>query len=62
MKGNTDVLVDPLKLRTYGVKKGLNEKEQKIKDLYDQNRRYYPTNNKGTNTFLHSPLCALALS
>ena len=47
MKGNSDVLVDPLKLRTYGVKKGLTEKEQKIKELYDQNRRYYPTNNKG---------------
>jgi hypothetical protein len=35
-------LVDPLKLRTYGVKKPLDQKEEKIQQLYDQNKRYYP--------------------
>ena len=44
---SSDVLVDPLKLRTYGVKKGFEEKEQKIKDLHDHHKRYYPTNNRG---------------
>lgn len=27
-------LIDPLKLRTYGVKKPIDEKQDKIKELY----------------------------
>ena len=34
--------MDPLKL-TYGVKKPLNEKSERIKDYQDNNKRYYPT-------------------
>ena len=47
----SDVLVDPLKLRTYGVKKAFEEKEQKIKDLHEHNKRYYPTGNRGTRSW-----------
>jgi hypothetical protein len=37
-----------LKLRTYGVKKPIEEKQDKIKQLYDQkNQRYYPVGTKG---------------
>jgi hypothetical protein len=39
--------VDPLKLRTYGVKKPFEEKEVKIQQLYEQNKRYYPTMRNG---------------
>jgi hypothetical protein len=36
-----------LKLRTYGVKKPLEEKQNKIKQLYEQDKRYYPTSKGG---------------
>lgn len=35
-------MVDPLKFHTYGVKKPLTEKEAKVQQLYQENKRYYP--------------------
>ena len=43
----SDVLVDPLKLGTYGVKKPLEQKGDKIQGLIDGQQRYYPNDNKG---------------
>lgn len=39
--------IDPLKFRTYGVKRPLDEKEEKIQRLLDENKRYYPTTKNG---------------
>ena len=39
--------VDPLKFRAFGVKKGLDEKQDKINQLHEENKRYYPTDGKG---------------
>ena len=35
-------LVDPLKLRSYGIKRPLEEKQEKIQKLVDDHKRYYP--------------------
>eukprot|EP00347_Sterkiella_histriomuscorum_P016860 403351572 len=40
-------LIDPLKFRSFGVKRPLDEKQQKINDLLESNKRYYPTDTKG---------------
>jgi hypothetical protein len=34
-------------MRTYGVKKPLDEKEEKIQKLLEENKRYYPTVKNG---------------
>lgn len=39
--------IDLLKMRTYGVKKPLEEKEEKIQKLLEENKRYYPTTKNG---------------
>eukprot|EP00347_Sterkiella_histriomuscorum_P005753 403355400 len=41
------MIEDPFKLRTYGVKKPLDLKEDKIQKLLDDNKRYYPINRNG---------------
>lgn len=38
----SDNLIDTLKLRSFGVKKGEQEKKDKIQQLLDDNKRYYP--------------------
>ena len=40
-------LVDPLKFRSFGVKKGLDLKQDKIQQLHEESKRYYPTDGKG---------------
>ncbi len=40
-------LVDTLKFRSYGVKHPLEQKEQKIQELLEHNKRYYPLDAKG---------------
>ncbi|CDW82191.1 UNKNOWN [Stylonychia lemnae] len=40
-------VIDPFKLRTYGLKKPLDEKEDKINKLLEENKRYYPTVKNG---------------
>ena len=40
-------LVDPLKFHTFGVKKPLETKMDKIKHLEENNQRYYPQTHKG---------------
>lgn len=39
--------MDPLKFRSYGVKKHLDAKQEKIQQLEQQQMRYYPTDGKG---------------
>jgi hypothetical protein len=36
-----------LKFRSFGVKKPLDEKQEKINQLMDANKRYYPTDHRG---------------
>ncbi len=43
--------MDPLKLRTQGIKKPLNEKEEKIQRLLEENKRYYPKGKNGMEGF-----------
>lgn len=40
-------VIDPLKMRTYGEKKSVQEKQEKIQGLYDKYHRYYPVDNRG---------------
>ena len=40
-------LIDPLKLGTYGVKRPLEEKAEKIRMLEENHKRYYPVDNHG---------------
>ncbi|CAI2366404.1 unnamed protein product [Moneuplotes crassus] len=40
-------LVDPLKVGAYGVKRPLEEKQDKIKELEANHKRYYPIDNHG---------------
>ena len=42
-----DAVMDPLKMHTAGVKKPMQEKEEKIQNLYNNQERYYPTDPKG---------------
>ena len=39
--------VDPLKFHTYSLKKPMADKEQKIQELYNQQKRYYPIDRHG---------------
>lgn len=43
----SEPLIDPLRIHTYGVKKPLEEKKEKIEKLHEQNQRYYPKDQKG---------------
>lgn len=43
----SEPLLDPLKVHTFGVKRPLEEKQGEIADLYKNNKRYYPTDQKG---------------
>ena len=45
MRGSESVM-DPLKM-AYGVKKPLDQKEERIKELKDNNKRYYPVDKHG---------------
>jgi len=36
-----------LKFRAFGVKRPLDEKQEKINNLLEQSKRYYPTDQKG---------------
>ena len=40
-------MMDPLKIHAAGVKKPLEQKSQKINNLYNEQMRYYPTDQKG---------------
>lgn len=40
-------LIDPLKLGSYGVKRPLEEKQERIKELEANHKRYYPVDNRG---------------
>lgn len=40
-------VVDPLKTNSYGVKRPINEKAEKINQRYENNERYYPTDRWG---------------
>eukprot|EP00347_Sterkiella_histriomuscorum_P007113 403350214 len=40
-------VIDPFKFKTYGVKRPLDEKEEKIQKLLEDNKRYYPTAKNG---------------
>jgi disulfide oxidoreductase YuzD len=40
-------VVDPLKYKSYGVKKPFEEKQQKYIEKIEQNKRIYPTNKQG---------------
>ena len=40
-------MMDPLKIHASGVKKPLEQKGEKIQNLYDGQMRYYPTDKKG---------------
>ena len=35
-------VIDGLKARSYGLKKSLEEKEQRINNIYERGDRYYP--------------------
>ena len=39
--------IDPLKFRAFGVKRPMDEKQAKINELLENNKRYYPTDGKG---------------
>lgn len=38
-------------MRTYGIKKPLDAKEEHIQKLLEENKRYYPTTKKGILLF-----------
>jgi len=38
-------------LKTYGIKKPVDMKEDKIQKLLDENKRYYPINHKNGKIF-----------
>ena len=40
-------MMDPLKIHAAGVKKPLEQKNDKIQNLYQDQMRYYPTDKKG---------------
>mgnify|MGYP003688271269 CR=1 FL=1 len=40
-------LIDPLKLGAYGVKRPLEEKQEKIRQMEANHKRYYPVDNHG---------------
>ena len=40
-------MMDPLKIHAAGVKKPLEQKNDKIQNLYQDQMRYYPTDQKG---------------
>ena len=40
-------VVDPLKMHAYSVKKPLDNKSDKIQQLYDEQKRYYPVDREG---------------
>ena len=42
----SDQLVDPLKVHTMGVKKPLEEKKDRIRQYYEEAKRYYPSNER----------------
>ena len=42
-----DAVMDPLKMHTAGVKKPMQEKGEKLQNLYANQERYYPTDPKG---------------
>ena len=44
--GGGDAVMDPLKA-AYGVKKPLDQKQQKISELHSNQKRYYPTSARG---------------
>ena len=44
--GGGDAVQDPLKMK-YGVKTPYGMKEEQIKQLYDNNKRYYPSDIRG---------------
>ncbi len=39
--------IDPFKVRTYGEKKPLDAKEERIQKLLEENKRYYPIQKDG---------------
>lgn len=41
-----DAIMDPLKM-AHGVKKPLQDKAEKIQQLYGEQKRYYPVDRKG---------------
>ena len=43
----SDAVMDPLKMHTQGVKKPLEQKGEKIQNLYNNQERYYPVDPKG---------------
>ena len=45
-RGGEPPIMDPLKM-AYGVKKPLDQKTEKISNLLDNQKRYYPTNQNG---------------
>ena len=38
----SDNLIDTLKLRSFGVKAGAEEKRDRVAQLEEENKRYYP--------------------
>ncbi|CDW77903.1 UNKNOWN [Stylonychia lemnae] len=46
LKSRVILQIDPFKLRTYGIKKPIDMKEEKIQKLMEENKRYYPIHHK----------------
>ena len=40
-------MIDPLKMHAYSVKKPLDNKSEKINQLYEEQKRYYPVDRQG---------------